>query len=246
MAVTTGQQATRFVIVTSQRTGSTLLVRSLDQADEILCAGEIFHSGPNRFHAEFKFPRRIYRSHLITRFVDVQLSKGRIHRHLTNFYGVAGQRMTAVGFKLMISHTRTFPDIVPILEELGVSFVYLCRNDTFATARSYYRARVTRVFHKGTSDTTAGDALTSADDVEFKRMMAVCESDKQQLLQLRERLDGPLLSYEEMVADWDGFILRFGETIGISGLSVPQVLAKLRPGVDSAMLTDEDELSRTS
>jgi len=241
IAMDTARVATPYVIVTSQRTGSTLLVRSLDQSDGVMCAGEIFHSGPNQFHAEFKFPRRVFRNHWLTRFVDVHLSKRRIRRHLARFYAAAGQGASAVGFKLMVSQSRTFPDIIPILQGMGVVFVFLCRDDTRATARSYYRARTSRVFHSGAHAVSAEGASAPVDEAEFKRLLVACESDKRQLMQLHERLGGPLFSYEEMTADWDAFIARFGEAIGIRGLRVPQVLSKLRPGVDAVTLADEDD-----
>jgi len=48
---------TRFVILTTQRSGSTVLTRTLDEHPDIFCAGEIFHEfKTNIHHAEWYFP----------------------------------------------------------------------------------------------------------------------------------------------------------------------------------------------
>ena len=47
---------TKFVIFTTPRTGSTLLIKSLDTHPEIMCAGEIFFFRGAAFHNEHRYP----------------------------------------------------------------------------------------------------------------------------------------------------------------------------------------------
>ena len=46
---------TKFVIFTTPRTGSTLLIKSLDAHPEILCAGELFFFKGAIYHTEYKY-----------------------------------------------------------------------------------------------------------------------------------------------------------------------------------------------
>ena len=47
---------TKFVIFTTPRTGSTLLIKSLDNHPEVLCAGEVFFFKGAIYHNEWRYP----------------------------------------------------------------------------------------------------------------------------------------------------------------------------------------------
>lgn len=232
----------KFVLLTSQRTGSTLLVRSLDSSPQILCAGEMFHSGPGVHRPEFQYPAAFLGSYRLGRIRDAVVGRRRIHRHLASFYSVADDRIDAVGFKLMLSQARQYQSIMRTLRALGVRFLYLYREDSVATALSYCRARVTGVFHSDRMGQSRASANIVVSEQEFSRVLRRCRSDRDELIRLHAHLNGYLMRYEDMVADWEGFIEKVGNELGIRGLQVAKALSKMSLPDGSARIANEDAL----
>ncbi len=229
-------------MLSSPRTGSTLLVRSLDSSPSILCAGEIFHTGRAIHHPEFRYEHEWLGSVGLGRLRDVFFGRFRIREHLHSLYSSTETRVEAVGFKLMLIQLRRFSAIMPALTEMGVKFLYLYRNDPVATALSYCRAKATGVFHSDRMRKDQKQRPLVISEYEFARVLRMCTLDKQELLSLCERFGGLLLRYEEMISEWDAFVDRIGAELGIEGLQVTQSLAKLQPGVDSVAIANEAAL----
>jgi len=234
-------RSTRFVLLTSQRTGSTLLVHSLALSQKILCAGEIFHTGRGILHPEFQYAYRWLGSVVLGRLRDTFAGRYRIRKHLRAFYLAADTGVEAVGFKLMVSQLRQFPAIMPTLVELGVRFLYLYRDETFATALSYCRAKATGVFHSDRADEAQEQSIVISEK-EFARILGKCTRDKQELIRFHQSHGGFLMRHEEMVANWDAFVEKLGVELGIDQLRIPKALSKLRVGVESARIANEAAL----
>lgn len=232
----------KFAILTSQRTGSTLLVRSLDSSPQILCAGEMFHSGPGVHRPEFQYPADFLGSYRLGRIRDAVVGRRRIHRHLASFYSVSDDRIEAVGFKLMLSQARQYRSIIRTLRALGVRFLYLYREDSVATALSFCRARVTGVFHSDRMAQSRVSADIVVSDQEFSRVLRRCRSDRDELIRLHAHQNGYLMRYEDMVADWEAFIEKLGIELGIRGLRVAKALSKMSLPDGSARIANEDAL----
>jgi LPS sulfotransferase NodH len=230
------------VVVTSQRTGSTLLIRSLDSSSRIFCAGELFRRGRGIHHLEYQYPFELLGSVNLGRFVDAFASRFRIQKHLRNFYRAAGVGVEAVGFKLMISQLRRYPDVISAAITMGSRLLFLYRDDAVATALSYCRAKATGVFHSNRPrDADVRSSILVSED-EFDRILRECKSDKHELVRLHRTHGGHLMSYEEMIADWDDFIDELGNELGMQGLRVPKALSKLRSGVDAVQIENEQAL----
>ncbi len=236
-------QSQRFVLVAGQRTGSTLLVKSLDSSPRVFCAGEIFHTGPNVYHGEFRFPYASAKTSAPMRLLNAVRMKSRARRHLEWFYHEAAASVEAVGFKLMTSHTRTFPWIMLALRNLGARPVYLYRQDVLATAISYYKAKVTGVFHSDRAGyARPAQPQLELDEAEFRRVIELCKTNKRQIEALCRTYGGTLLAYEDMIGDWPAFVARIGSVIGVNGLMLQKAITKLESGVNSPQLVDEDLL----
>lgn len=232
----------RFVILTSQRTGSTVLVKSLDSCPSIFCAGEIFHPGPNVYHKEFQFPHSTDGQSRVPRFLRRFVGGDRVRRHLRNFFELAGFGMNAVGFKLMTSHVKEFPAVLPALKELQCQFIVHYRDDSFATALSHCRARASGVFHSDRARPLEQRGQINIGEAEFRRTFERCRLRKQELLELKQQLGGTASTYEEMYADWDAFISKIGSVLGMPTLKASAAITKLKPGVNSIRFGNEDEL----
>jgi hypothetical protein len=233
---------TQFAVVASQRTGSTLLIRSLDTSPRIFCAGELFHAGPGIYHAEWQFPYRLLGSRRLSRLVSAFLMPARVTRHLHDFYRFASPDSEAVGFKLMISHARSYPSIMPYLRSRGVTFVYLLREDVFATALSYYRASLSGVFHEDRSRQDKTEHEVSADLNEFSAFLQTCRSDRESLLGLQKVFGGHVTTYERMTESWDEFGSQLGDWIGVRDLRLQRATEKLGSTGRTIRIVNEEML----
>jgi LPS sulfotransferase NodH len=111
-----------FVILTSPRSGSTWLVSLLNQMENTTTFGELFLPRPRsgKWDTEFAYPR----------FVEVRKADGRnrlaeAFKYLDALY----QKPGAVGFKLMYSHLRRYPELLAYFLIHQVRVVHLLRKN---------------------------------------------------------------------------------------------------------------------
>lgn len=231
-----------FVIVTSQRTGSTLLVRSLDASPSVYCAGELFHRGPAIHHPEFQYPYKLLGSRRLGDLRNLIRSTYGYRNHLKMFYRQAGIGSAAVGFKIMVSQIQRLPGILAFLKEQGVTRFYLYRKDSFAVALSYYKARVSGSFHASQGDRQQIHRSVTADEEQFRRLLGTCRHDGNVVCDLQRVYGGHLLMYEDMIANWDGVIELIGRDLGIRGLRAEKALARVGQESGSVSIANEREL----
>jgi LPS sulfotransferase NodH len=235
-------QVTEFIVLSSQRSGSTLLVKSLDTAPEIFCAGEIFHPGERTLHREFQFPYLRPNGRLLARITDRFLQSRRVERHLEHFFGSAGAGVRAAGFKLMVSQAEKFRATVSWLKRRRARVICLYRRNTFDTAMSYFLAAHTGRFHSD-RPVVSGTAKLTVTTAEFRKYFQHCEKDRARVLELQGSLGGMLVAYEDLVEHWNASIGRIGEYLDVEGLSVPMALEKLGEETE-VRIVNEGELRR--
>jgi LPS sulfotransferase NodH len=134
---------TRFVVFTTQRTGSTWLMSVLNNVDGVSAQGELFLPRPRsqerRWDSDFAWPR----------YVESREKLGSrrpfsVFRYLTALYESPG----SVGFKLMYSQLKSFPEILPFLVREKIDVIHLVRRNhidvliSFALKRQIGRAHV--------------------------------------------------------------------------------------------------------
>jgi len=232
----------RFVVVASPRTGSTLLVRSLDSSPHVLCAGELFHHGKRVYHREFQYARRRFGRRAISRIVDVLARRPSPEQHLRSFYERAESRYAAAGFKLMIAQAGAYPTVVPFLRDHGVFAFHVCRRNVFDAALSYYRAKLSGLYHSDDARRGTGSPAITADEDEFRRLLDVCAANNRRIRELHAQLGGRILAYEDMTADWESFISAVGSELGLPDLKVPKALEKVDSTIGAASFTNEEAL----
>lgn len=168
----------------------------------------------------------------------------RVESHIASFYASVGRESAAVGFKLMTTQAAAHPRLLPYLRDLGAARFFLQRRDVFATALSWYRAKVSGVYHSDRLHRQQGELELAADEGEFERVLADCRSDRERLLQLHAEFGGRLLEYEDMVSDWDAFIGDIGRDVGLPGLRLRKSLERLASRGTVLRITNEDQLRR--
>lgn len=135
----------KFLILTTQRSGSTLLRTALDSHPEICCYGEIFlekYTGPGSFF-------RMAKSTDSLGLLSVLRRRQMVARLLDGLYQEDCGK--AVGFKFMYDQARyrpyKFPMVMKYAELNHVKVIHLHRQNILSTCLSRQFARMTRTYH---------------------------------------------------------------------------------------------------
>lgn len=168
----------------------------------------------------------------------------RVERHLRHYYCEAGANARAIGFKVMVSQLRQFESLLPTLLALNVKLFFLYRQNSFATAISYFKAKASGVYHSDHVASVEGARKVHADVRQFRALLTKCEADKQTIFDLHSTCGGELLRYESLVNDWDRTISHIGHSLGIDELHVPIVLERLDSTSSTVIVDNEMELRR--
>lgn len=142
------------VLITSQRMGSTLFVKTFDQYKNVHFAGEVFHIGNGIHHPENQFPFNKYlNSNRFNYLLNYPNLAQNYSSFLTKFYK-NHERSQVVGFKLMLSQTKFLPKIIDYLLSNGVQPIFLTRRDTLGCALSSITAQHTGIYHEFQNSTS--------------------------------------------------------------------------------------------
>jgi len=118
------QAATRFVVLTTQRNGSTWLMSVLNSLDGVSGQGELFLPRPRtperRWDSDFAHPRYVESA---ARFGTRRPRS--VFRYLDDLYSAPH----SVGFSLMYSQLRSFPEILVFLMRDRIPVIHLVRRN---------------------------------------------------------------------------------------------------------------------
>ena len=232
----------RFVVVATQRSGSTLLVKSLDSAPTIFCAGEMFHGGPNTLHPECNYPQKLLGSSLLGRVADRYFQGPRVRKHVLTFYSRQRAGIKAVGFKVMTSQLRSYHTLLPLLVATDTVRFFLHREDSFAAALSTFRAKSSGVYHSDRVAVPASSQTVNANPDEFQLLLKRSKAHRQEALDLHARYGGVLLTYESLIKHWDSLIAEMGDKLGIPQLRVGKALDRIGDAAEPVRIGNLEEL----
>ena len=217
-----------FFILTAPRSGSTVLVRTLDKHPQIFCAGELFHPSDKIYHPEWHFPfwgRKKKKGFSRKIFSAVNYFKGYFSGvdHIKKFYN--GRREKDIrGFKLMIGHTKDFPTVWKYLHAGNFKVIVLIRKNTFREALSSFRARKIGVFHSQ-EDHSLAETKVNVDAARLKKRVDELEAINAEILRLSEGTDRIIITYEEF-EDWQQMLNRVFDFLGAEKMDMQPDLRK--------------------
>lgn len=138
-----------FVIVGSQRSGTTLLRSSLAAHSEILCLGEVFYINRAVRHKDGKAMGKnlsagfsSWREYSYQNYIDDSpfrklrhwcLRAGMTREYLDYMYSLreASSDCKIVGFKMMVNQNKKFPAVLPYLLNHNIKVVHMYRENPF-------------------------------------------------------------------------------------------------------------------
>jgi LPS sulfotransferase NodH len=183
-----------FVIISTQRSGSTLLRTSLDSHPQIRCLGEVFLPTYKQEHSYYEY----LKSKGTSKTSAFLRRSTFVYEHLDHLYG--GYTTNAVGFKVMYDqvgyHRYGFPMVLRYIRRNNVQVIHLVRENSLNTCISKQFARATRNYH--TDDKKAQTAM-AIDIPKLIREIRSVEKGKSRWRSILERDRCLELSYEDFV-----------------------------------------------
>jgi LPS sulfotransferase NodH len=136
---------TKFVIVGTQRSGTTFIRHCLISHEDVNCHGELFL---NKY--PFNGAYRIYRNRNIARKLRHYLARaGLVREYLDEIYRSC--EGDAVGFKLMYSQIRTlpyaYPSVLNYIDDNKIKVVHVIRKNVLKTHVSRCTAMQRKLYH---------------------------------------------------------------------------------------------------
>jgi len=217
-----------FFILTAPRSGSTVLVQTLDKHPQVFCAGELFHHSNMTYHPEWQYPffgikkkkgfLRILFS--VTNYIKGYFSG--VH-HIKKFY--AGRNEKEVrGFKLMIGHIKDFPTVWKYLENNKFKMIVLVRRNSFRAALSSFRARQIGVFHTR-EDLQLAEKKLEINAASLKKRVDELENIKARILQLSEAKNRIIIWYEDF-ENWQQMLDKIFDFLNVEKMNLQPELVK--------------------
>jgi LPS sulfotransferase NodH len=236
---------TTFVVLTTQRSGSSWLVDLLNHHPAVAAHAELFRV------ADTTVPD--YGAKEVPRF-EVVVSRG----NFSTSKVLAGQRYVylrglerahpgaqAVGFKLMYDQTRDHPGLMSLLVLRRARFIHLVRRDLLGGVLSFDRAeqRGRWRYHEGDP---IPDASVRADTSDLLRRLDEREREIERFRRTLRRLPSPVIeiAYEDLSERRDDMLQRVLRFLGVapSKTELTSSLVRSAPARDSEGLENPDEV----
>lgn len=221
-----------FFILTAPRSGSTVLVTSLDKHPQIFCAGELFHASNKIYHPEWHFNfwgKKNEKGFLRTLFSVTNFVNGyllAVH-HIKKFYSTRNEKEIR-GFKLMISHAKDFQTVWKYLIKNNFRIIVLIRRNTFLEGLSAFRAKKLGFYHSGEEHSFGRERVT-INAALLKKRVDELEAVNAYILQLSKNCNRIVIAYEEFEA-WQQMLNKVFDFLEVEKISIQPQLKKLSSG----------------
>lgn len=241
------QETANFVILGTQRTGTTLVRTSLNSHPDILCCGEVFLLGKRPYSKADGF-WSYSRLNIRNRVRALLSPKKAAADYLDQLYSRPGY--AAIGFKLMLGHCLKRPHIWPLLLDKNTKFILVRRRNSLKTLVSRRSASESGVYHISRT-LSVGSAVDDwqARGVKLDPTTIIEELDaiSRELDAWRTRLTGDIpqieVVYEDYTRDVGGENERILDFLGVRQLPLTSDLKKVNPDDLGQSIMNYDEVA---
>lgn len=183
----------RFLLLSTQRSGSSFLGTSLGSHPDITCFEEVFmprNQGPRSFST--------YRTASLRRRIEYLIARRRtIFRFLDELYASVGPGQS-VGFKFMYRQAQRHPEVIAWCERNDVRVVHLIRRNFLKILLSRLQAKRRGIYH---AKQAIGSEPLKIDTRTLKSRLGAMASLIERNSRRFENLNCLVISYEELVAE---------------------------------------------
>lgn len=210
-----------FLVLTSQRTGSGWLMDRINNVPGAQGHMELFYHDVRRKPA-------MAGCNDYLRFVELRSELGRRPRAVFTYLDHLYARPGAVGFKLMYSQLREYPEILPYLVLRRLRIVHLVRQNHLDVVISEALAHATGTAHVTVDDGVPAPVVVDLDPVMIVRRVRWLENKQRTMRALVRILPCPVLevSYESL-CEGDAAFERVAGFIGAGAGGVSQPASRL-------------------
>ncbi|MFT4662281.1 MAG: LPS sulfotransferase NodH [Patiriisocius sp.] len=185
-----------FIIFSSQRSGSSYLMRALDNHPEVLCAGGVFRKSKSK---RLKYPELSfnYAEKKKNKFFSV-LPKYFVKKHMEALYSFSEKEIR--GFKLMTNHAEDLPSVLTVAKSMEVKAIVLKRKNIVRQAISLTIAQNAGLWIKPKK----GSGMNYQIQIDIQRLVKNIKyfQRSKTLLENSEFATDPLVIYfEDLVGD---------------------------------------------
>jgi LPS sulfotransferase NodH len=240
--MTVGNNETKFVVFTTNRSGSTWLMSTLNSLPQVTAQGELFLPRPRvkerRWDSDFAIPRFVE-----TKVEGLAFRPFSVFSYLDELYHTPG----SVGFKLMYEQLGTYPEILLYLIRHRIRVVHLVRQNHLDVILSYaVKARLGQAHLL--SGQSAPEELRVALDTEKLLPQMERLRKKQNLARVLLRwcrLPHVEVAYEDLLRDQAEMnpVLEF-LSIRPEGFTPRSTLTKIRRGRQRDVISNYDEVEQ--
>ena len=229
----------KFVILTTQRSGSTLLWRYLDQHPEIKGHGEVFMRGMNRPDSYRTFIRNKWFGRVRNR-----LNKGRMIASYMKTLVPVDNQTKAFGFKLM--YTQMNPYMTQYIKDNDFYIIHLIRKNFLKTILSRETAKARSMYHASPEDSVKAVKVT----LDTETLMSDLNTINNEVSENREVFNGcpyTEVYYEDLVENKDEVSKSIFEFLGLDPNGISEMefpLKKINPDNLEDLIENFDEVER--
>jgi len=236
---------TKFVVFTTPRTGSSLLIKTLDTHPEIFCAGELFFFKGDIYHTEYKYPFwKFPVSNKVNYLINYPKIFLTLKSFLNKFYGQNNEdSIKAKGFKLMHFQTYYIRGIFKYIKKNDIKVIVLIRKNVLRNTLSDLRARFTKVYHNSGDTATATLPMLKVDIHELARKMQQIEGFNKQLERSTANLNRKIVYYEDF-ENWKETISGVLNYLSVTDMPLQPASRKLNPDKLKDMIENFTEVSK--
>lgn len=223
-----------FYVFTTQRSGSTVLIRTLDQHPDIFCAGELFFPGEGIHHQQYQYPflgKRFITNNRLLTIINKPLLRFRINSFIENFYKCADiESANAGGFKLMLGQYNLSPlSFQKALEDKKC--ILLIRKNLLKMAISKIQATDSKVYHVSSIENESEELSVKTEKKKLQlapamlyKILQKLDNDNSQLLKIAS--NALKIEYEEF-SNWANVMDKITHHLKVKQINLSPVLKKI-------------------
>jgi len=236
----TANVQSKFVVLTTNRSGSVWVMSTLSSLPHVTAQGELFlpraRVSDRRWDSDFACPRFIE-----TKSEGLTFRPFSVFSYLNALYSTPG----SVGFKLMYAQLGTYPEILAYLMRHRIRVVHLVRRNHLDVVLSYaVKAKIDRA-HLLSGQSAPDDIRVELDTENLKRKLEWLQKQQSMARKLLSgcRLPHLEVAYEDLLRDqahfrliWDFLSIRPEKHLPRSNV------AKIRRGGHHDVISNYDEV----
>lgn len=242
---TPSQENVRFVVVGTQRSGTTLVQTALDSHPQISCEGELFRMR----HIIKKIPRRNWDKPGYRWWLDKRIDRWMLHtfirrisvrQYLDWFFEQYSQPV--LGFKLMWNQTKRFPGTLPYILDNKFIVIHVRRSNVFRSLVSRFAANA-RGQHHSTEIVETPRIIVPTHNL--LSQLDIITADNMSWEGIKGKLPYLLIDYDDYVVNPLELNKRMLDFIGVSAdVAIGSPLVKVTPNDLHKVIANYEEVEK--